>query len=153
MAYICQCCHQIFNKDVMSLPKYNDNEILCPIYDCNGVIIEIDDLLVPIILKLWDMDFNTCFCCSGHPYGMNYETYIGFDKSSISERNFIFPFLPDGYRIEQNDRCIFLTSETTWRKGITYTFSEKLDIIIKNVKSLNHWANELEKWMYQKKAN
>lgn len=73
--YICKEC-----KNVYVAKSLRDKKV-CPIGNCFGDLVEIDDALAPIIQMMWQKDIHTKFCCSGHPASFNSSgnCYIIFD--------------------------------------------------------------------------
>lgn len=69
--YVCRDCKTVYRN-----LKFN-GKCGCPNANCvGGPIIEIDDALVPVILKFWEKDVETLYCCSGHP--ANFDVCDGY---------------------------------------------------------------------------
>ena len=98
MAYVCMGCYEI----------YWANLGYCPKVTCHGSeVVEIDDLMVPIIIKLNQKGYCTDFCCSGHAYSDYSSPYIAF--SDFMEEIFedgefeeLCEKLPAPWRLEVN---------------------------------------------------
>ena len=70
MKKICQCCFEIYRG------KYPID--YCPKVKCNcdAELVEIDDLLVDIIIKFWELEVQTIGSCAGHLYEDNFSPYL-----------------------------------------------------------------------------
>ena len=66
MAYMCMGCYEV----------YDWNMEMCPKTGCEGNIVEIDELMLPIIKMLNQKGYITEYCCSGHVYGNGSSSYI-----------------------------------------------------------------------------
>ena len=91
---ICVVCESIF-KDYAIFVEGN-----CPLRNCCGEVIEIDENLYEAYKLLNEKDYMTTYCCSGHSYdevdGCNaVNTYISF----YGEVN--FAKLPIGFKLER----------------------------------------------------
>ena len=77
--YLCLKCHEIydFNKRYYSLN--NIDYTICPKTNCLGKVVEIDELMLPIIIKLNKLNFKTTYCCSGHYYDTIPDTYVSIN--------------------------------------------------------------------------
>lgn len=77
MAYVCMECYEV----------YYVNLGYCPKVTCHGSeVVEIDDLMMPIIVKLNQKGYCTDYCCSGHSYLDYSAPYVAF--SSLIEEIF-----------------------------------------------------------------
>ena len=80
MAYVCMECYEV----------YRTNLGYCPKVSCYGSeVVEIDDLMLPIIIELNQKGYCTDYCCSGHAYVDNNAPYILFS-------NFMHEIFEDG---------------------------------------------------------
>lgn len=132
MPFICENCGEIYSS---SVKKLETNFIIeCPKEDCSGQIFEIDDLMVPIIKKLWNLGYRTEYCCSGHAYRPLSHTYIGFSKGQQ------LPFLPEGFILTQNANGV-LFIEKKYPQQLTE--AEKLISIMENIQLLHNWTEAL----------
>lgn len=154
MPLLCTGCFEIFKDDL----KYNFNFILdkfsyffgggfdrisgefdsgvaCPISNCSGSIIEVDELILPTIVELNRKGYYTISSCSGHYYDNCSDIYICFDDSY----DFKNTKLPPGFKCEEDDE------NSTIRKGYGRSVrSDKLfKQIIKDTESLYEWARKL----------
>lgn len=88
MGYICTSCLREYCADGLNL-KLNGTEYgsgsRCPSIDCRGynTVVEVDDIILPVILELNKKGYITTFCCGGHHYEDNANTYISFDLNTI----------------------------------------------------------------------
>jgi len=104
MAYLCLECYETYQ---MHLPY-------CPKTSCHGEIIEVDDLMLPVIMLLNQRGYYTEFCCSGHVYEGSCYPYVAFSSffnQLLNEKEFneLFKELPEPWHIEngtQNMRIL-----------------------------------------------
>ena len=96
MAYMCTSCYEVYNKDLGRCPKVN----------CEQQVVEIDELMLPVIIILNKKGYMTDFCCSGHCYLEHNYPYIAF--SDILEELFqyeeiktVFKDLPAPWMLEE----------------------------------------------------
>lgn len=74
---LCLKCGEIYDK---SLKPLNDGEYnFCPKSSCIGEIVEVDEMILPVIRILNLKGYKTKFCCGGHPEKKNPNAYILFD--------------------------------------------------------------------------
>lgn len=73
---LCLRCLQQYDSDV--------DRKKCPKIHCNGDVVEIDELMIPVIIKLRQMKYETKFCCQGHICDVDnhIDTYISFGIES-----------------------------------------------------------------------
>lgn len=84
MGYICLSCFNEFYKDGLNLNLYKDYRYKCPLCTCGDLnVVEVDDMLLPIIKKLNLKGYITKYCCSGHSYVNNTDTYIAFNIDTV----------------------------------------------------------------------
>ena len=127
MGYICLSCLNEFNKEELSFnDKYGNYRYKCPIKKCSSYdMVEIDDLILPIIKILNQKGYKTEYCCSGHLTERDTNTYIVFDKNTIPKiipKDFILEneeyYKIMEYKIEEdtffNNMCI-----RKWYKGVS----------------------------------
>lgn len=82
MSMVCPCCYSIY-RDRLVINR-------CPKLDCvTGELIEIDEMMAPIITTLWKKGYDTKACCSGHVTSLADEfeddVYIAFDLSTLKD--------------------------------------------------------------------
>lgn len=66
MTYMCMGCGEI----------YDYNMEMCPKAGCEGDVVEIDELMLPIIRTLRHKGYITSYCCSGHIYEDIAQAYV-----------------------------------------------------------------------------
>lgn len=98
MAYLCLDCYETYKTDLSNCPKTS----------CNGHIVEIDELMLPIIMLLNQKGYITEHCCSGHIYDDCCYPYVIFDSylNEIFDENELkdlFKELPAPWHIESGD--------------------------------------------------
>jgi hypothetical protein len=89
----CLECNTLFKRDV-DLTRTT----ACPLEDCDGEIVEIDDNILLVILKLNHKGYRTDYCCAGHPW--SYRPYILFASNVHPES---FSSLPKNFNSEITD--------------------------------------------------
>lgn len=96
MAWICLGCFEIYNDFLL-----NKDVLFCPKVDCGCEVVEIDDLMVPIVIALNSKGYYTKFCCSGHLYN-NGNPYVYFNEFCEKE-DFpkFFEELPEPWYIDK----------------------------------------------------
>ena len=52
MGYICLSCYEEYARESLNLELHDGYEYFCPKATCGGSVVEIDDLLLPIIKLL-----------------------------------------------------------------------------------------------------
>lgn len=94
---VCITCWTVFDRySLMPLP----GDRPCPIRNCEGPVVEIDENLLYAIRLLNDKFYFTTHCCSGHLTGADHDyvlAYIAFD-SEIKEKE-LLP-TPAGWTLE-----------------------------------------------------
>lgn len=144
MPYLCLKCFNTYSdfvgngRDIFSI-KYDDNKewISCPNTKCVGQIIEVDELMLPIIKILNQKGYYTKFCCSGHSYNEVSQCYIMFEKD-IELSN-----APNGYFFEKftsgiNKDCIIIEKIF---EGSEYKIFKDIN---KNANQLLMWVKKLK---------
>lgn len=84
MYYLCLSCGEVFNSKYFS-PQSPNDFYRCPKASCFGRIVQIDELMLPIIKKLIDLGYQTNYCCSGHSYENFIGSYISFTNDNNIE--------------------------------------------------------------------
>jgi hypothetical protein len=121
---ICFKCNTLFERHFdIGLIK------VCPVKDCYGDVVEIDDNIFHPIQTLNNKGYTTQHCCSGHLWGGS--PYIVFDE--MVNKN-CFDTYPGG----------FLQSEFGTKAYISRIIKNK-DVLYKQ-RELNKSAYELLKW-------
>ena len=127
--YLCLNCFEVHsNKYRYDRRDYN----FCPKLGCDGEVVEIDELMIPVIKTLNEKGYCTEYCCSGH-YGDGYtNTYIKFSEwVELPEE------LPDGFVYEERGNVI--------RKNYVDNLhpNQKYIEILNTTKDLIEWADNL----------
>lgn len=95
IGYICLSCYNEFYKDGLNLSQSDGYNYKCPLTSCGDLnVVEIDDMILPIIKILNEKGYITEYCCSGHSYEDNTNTYIAFNIETIPK------VLPKGFILE-----------------------------------------------------
>lgn len=147
MGYLCLSCYNEYNREALNLNIHSGYEYLCPNAKCGDIsVVEIDDLILPIIKLLNSKGYMTDYCCSGHCYENKANTYISFYDECIPET------LPKGFYLEdekwyQKHYIKFHKTDehTCMRKYYSedigeYTLHKEL---LKTMNDLLEWAIEL----------
>ena len=64
---VCFGCWQVFDHRSFA---HLDDENECPVKNCSGTVIDIDENLIPTIKILNENGYETLYCCSGHTWGI-----------------------------------------------------------------------------------
>ena len=97
MAYLCLACNEIYTEKMDHCPKASCG------YD---EVVEVDELMLPIIMELNEKGYATDSCCSGHFYDKYNAPYIMFsdfvfenlDNEELEE---LFGNLPEPWYIDE----------------------------------------------------
>lgn len=121
MAYMCMGCGEI----------YDWNTEICPKAGCEGDVVWIDELMIPIIKILRKKGYITSYCCSGHIYSNICNAYVVFedfmsDVLDDNEIDYIKEHLPKSWVLNINN-------------GITISFQHMIHACCDE-------GYELEKW-------
>lgn len=153
MGYVCLSCYEEYNKDTLNLNWCDDEQYKCPKSNCGDLnVVEIDDLLLPIIKELNQKGYMTEFCCSGHNYDYENDycnTYISFQEDCLPN------IIPDGFVVEdkeyyekQNwDLLKFYNEDMICIRKRHKGFNNELDLhknLLKTIDGLIEWVKKLE---------
>ena len=127
--YLCLNCFEVYSNEY----RYDRRDYnFCPKLGCDGEVVEIDELMIPVIKTLNEKGYCTEYCCSGH-YGDGYtNTYIKFSEwVELPEE------LPDGFVYEERGNVI--------RKNYVDNLhpNQKYIEILNTAKDLIEWADNL----------
>ena len=127
--YLCLNCFEVYSNEY----RYDRRDYnFCPKLGCDGEVVEIDELMIPVIKTLNEKGYCTEYCCSGH-YGDGYtNTYIKFSEwVELPEE------LPDGFVYEERGKVI--------RKNYVDNLhpNQKYIEILNTTKDLIEWADNL----------
>lgn len=124
----CLKCQTIF--DNLRYKRELEYQI-CPIVNCYGKIVEVDELITPTIMLLNKKKYYTDYCCSGHWYDSSNNIYISFNE------DIKLPFYPDGFSVENNIGKVVLRK---WLNDKRYNTQSKINLIHKYNKILYKWV-------------
>lgn len=118
MAYMCMGCGEVYSWDME----------VCPKASCEGDVVWIDELMIPIIKLLREKGYITEYCCSGHVYGNGCGAYVCLDDFMTEvledgEINQIKNNLPEMWTME-----IDHLNRITFRHNIAYCYESEYDI-------------------------
>lgn len=107
MKKVCLRCYQIYDNVELKTAKYADSSgqfstwNFCPKSNCFGNVIEVDDNMVYIIIKLNKNNYETQACCQGHVSEHSIFIYIKFKDNHLSDiiKKIGIPY---GFKIEEN---------------------------------------------------
>lgn len=108
---------------------------------CYGSVVEIDENILPIIKLLWNKNYTTKFCCSGHVQEMGLDgvnnIYIYFD------RGYKFQNIPTGFKYtitkEENNKKACMINKRITKTNVLEYMQELADVM----QALYKWAEEL----------
>ena len=127
--YLCLNCFEVYSNEY----RYDRRDYnFCPKLGCDGEVVEIDELMIPVIKTLNEKGYCTEYCCSGH-YGDGYtNTYIKFSEWVELPKE-----LPDGFVYEERGNVI--------RKNYVDNLhpNQKYIEILNTTKDLIEWADNL----------
>lgn len=90
----------IIRKECRTIFENNVNYSQCPIRNCCGDLMDIDDAIYPHLKVLWALGYETLFSCSGHPgHETDRSMYIMFDLSK-SNGNYLIKYVNEIPRAE-----------------------------------------------------
>lgn len=146
-------CLKVF-KIGMTPPKHISGKYICPIYNCNGHIIECDELMIPIIIELTSKGYRTEYCCSSHILEMKgrqnpkTQMYIKFQGGLKSDAYPEYP--PEGFEFIISDVDGGLTLKAAdildYENRVPVKNIKKSDlqqILFENLQKILRWAEEL----------
>lgn len=138
MAKFCLKCYEVFKIESL-LPDKVNNFQHCPKISCTGQVIDVDELMLPIIIELNKKGYYTEYCCAGHYYDKAPNSYIRF------EEGIELPLLPSGYEYECSNPITIRNDFSQYVDGeICYLDHDKyFEIINNNASQLLDWANAL----------
>lgn len=102
MSFMCMECFELYHINEVS----NGRE--CS--KCNGVVCDIDDMMVLPIITLNQKNLKTMYCCSGHPmYGSSIIPYIMISLSDSYAFDDYLPYMTEcgTHRLIINDKDAF----------------------------------------------
>ncbi len=131
MAYVCMSCYEVYNNFAT---KANYDGDRCPKMNCCGLIAEIDDDLVEVIIELNKRGYITKMCCQGHPRDLYINTFIAFyDEESFPTQT------PKGFK-RGTEHGEFVFTKLYSKK---HTYFELQNMIFAAITELMAWVQEL----------
>ena len=133
---ICLDCGEIY--DLKRLNQNENSNKFCPKSSCNGIIVHIDELMIPIIKKLWELGYDTNYCCSGHAVENIIGSYISFGEYT---NDTIFDNLPKSWKVQKNGENFSI-----YAKKFDFNADnliEKQKKIFKLITDLMNWVEKL----------
>jgi len=132
MATMCENCFEVDSR------KYKSRRT-CK--HCGGLLVQIDEMMLPTISLLNKKGYRTRFCCSGHVYDDFIHPFLLFQTYVIFEKNIMLPSIPNDFRYDGNYEdgrsCIRKDSYDGWTDS--YAHCE----LLKGNLSLIEWATML----------
>ncbi len=146
MGYLCLSCFEEYDGDLLKLEYSDGYRHRCPNKKCGDInLVEIDDLILPVIKLLNIKGYYTEYTCSAHSYENNTNTYIAFDEECVPD---VIPkgfFIEDDKYYEENYHC----SRTGNNMCIRKWYDEELNKyelhkeICKTMINLMKWVEKL----------
>lgn len=76
MLKLCTDCYEVF--------KAGRSGARCPQAECAGILVEIDEQLINVVRRFWQLGIGTRSCCAGHLDSNCFSPYIVFDQTDGS---------------------------------------------------------------------
>ena len=132
MATMCENCFEVDTR------KYKPKRT-CK--RCGGLLVQIDEMLLPTISLLNKKGYRTAFCCSGHTYDLLSNPYMFFETYICFENHVKLPNLPEGFNYTGD----FYGGRFSISKNIfdDWTDTYRQAEVLKNNLKLLEWATEL----------
>lgn len=142
--YLCLACGEIYNSKVFAPIDMGNHFFRCPRASCMGEIVQVDELMLPIVKKLIDLGYNTDYCCSGHSYDDYIHSYIKFEHLSNKTIKILFKNLPKSWEAEPcgNTYAIYPSNRYF---GNEKNMIEKQKKIFNLLSDLMDWVEKLPK--------
>jgi hypothetical protein len=149
MGYLCLKCFE----------EYTGKANRCPRRYCGGELVEIDELMMPLIIWFNKHGMKTKFCCSGHANKKYTDSYIMFenydDMNKIAD---FFSDLPQCWEFKQQhsiaDNLLhpYIGIADYYRANVDYlTDLEIYRKVLFGMASLYSWAIKKDELMNTKK--
>lgn len=133
--WLCRECGAVYDSAGLNINAERNayGYMACPKSDCDGELVEIDELMIPTIQILNQKGYFTEYCCSGHYTSYDCHTYIKFaDGIDI-------PSVPHGFNKDKDGKHVVIESHISFGKpGLTGFYK-----ICDNAKILAKWAYSL----------
>ena len=144
MGYLCTSCLREYIKEGLNLTKNSGYNYRCPSVDCGDfAVVEIDDMILYVIKELNKKGYKTFYCCSGHSYENDANTYICFDGDTVPKTVPIGFILEDEEYYKQN-RWSYDGSKICIRKWYKNVSKNNLPKeLLKTALDLIEWVDDL----------
>lgn len=104
-----------------------DGKYYCSQPGCNRELLEMDEVIIPAIIKLWEKGYDTVSCCSGHFIGDTANVpYIIFSKTGRQD----FQALPEGFWVKECEGGIILEPKNFTRIPDMHEILRRNDILL-----------------------
>lgn len=133
--YLCLECGEVYDSNWLNINELYEY-IHCPKTSCVGILVEVDELLIPTIKILNKKGYSTKFCCSGHYDSQHPNGYIAFEDWVE------LPSIPNGFKFDEDYDCIVIRSTLSY----TTPTLEDFKAICDNAKTLLDWAMSLPEY-------
>jgi hypothetical protein len=136
LEYVCMSCYRIF--DNRNLKVWNE-QFICPVKECLGEVIELDEMITPTIIMLNKKGYMTSYCCAGHiDKNCGYISFHYYDD--MDEEMFLPKGYPEWtYRFPQEKSDVF-----RWKFESEDFTGERIKEIGEVHKMIYNWAAELD---------
>lgn len=129
--HVCMECYEFYDeKFLMNF----SGEILCPKTNCEGDVIELDELIAPTILLLNQKGYMTKYCCSGHWYDYILSPYIFFYDDYIPDT------IPTSFKWDDHKEGVKHTIRARYDEDGS---ESRYDFVIRVNRELYEWAEGL----------
>jgi hypothetical protein len=138
MAKVCLDCFEIYKEESLQSDKVNNFQY-CPKHSCIGEVVEIDELMLPVIIELNKKNYYTKYCCAGHYYDRSPNSYIFFEDCVK------LPSLPEGYEYDKDNSNTIRNYFSQYINNDQEIYNEDnyFEIINENANTLLRWAKSL----------
>jgi hypothetical protein len=149
----CKSCNRLYRQEDLKSDEHGN--YWCPDIKCPGELFEVDELMGNALQLLWEKNYITSFCCSGHIYEEDPQGYIMFISTALSPTT--SDGCPDGWTVRkykylnEYNRVV----QTGVRYGYEITEEDKdknngifENILLDKIKSLYEWIYKLPSNQY-----
>ena len=135
---ICMTCYEMYDTQFLIRVNRDGYDYICPKKDCDGSVIELDELIAPTILELNNKGYYTRFCCSGHWYSTEHiATYIAFNNIDCVPDE-----IPEGFKLDASGVTMRLSND-----------EEVSDDLIERFRKVNEINSVLLEWAKRLEVN
>ena len=147
---ICLTCGAMFDKSKIKSNIYHTDHYLCPLLkNCGNSMIEVDEGLADVVLKLNRVGARTLFSCFGHLPKQNSRPYIVFGSKSYTHTKKLRKSIS---RLITEGNYEFIAEEIDERKDMELpgTFGITGDLF-KFAVTCTNWSNDILQRITQQK--